>query len=276
LQHECEHHSQPDDDDSAPTPHPNIGLVDHVSVLPLHLEDTQPDDLAASNATTDSALPVTGQVARAIGDVISSKCGVEVLYYGYADPNNTPLAVVRRERTSFFQKPSSTTTTTTKYNRCGQQQHHQTTVGAPPYFTENYNIRLTATVSKRQAQSLTKMVRERDNQGGLPYVEALTLPYHRKRDNTMQYEVACNLLNPNVSSTHDIDGRVKMWEDFCKEEQHQEQEQHPVLVEKSYRVGTTVEMCLHALEQASTKDTENHHNQQVVRRLHEYLTVESD
>lgn len=85
---------------------------------------------------------------------------------------------------------------------------------------------------EKTAQSLTKRVRERD--GGLPGVEAVTLPYSNER-----WEVACNLSQPNVASSDDIDNLVKSLQDDNKAQD---------FVEMAYRVGTTAEQCRQAIK----------------------------
>jgi hypothetical protein len=73
------------------------------------------------------------------------------------------------------------------------------------------------------AQFLTWALREQD--GGLPGVEALTLPYSKG-----QFEVACKVA---------IESKVKEWASKTMKSQPSDQ-----LVEKAYFVGTTVDQCL--------------------------------
>jgi glutamate formiminotransferase len=225
--------------------------VDHISVLPLDNDDRKDHQIIKDTMTT--TLTLTGWVAKEIGKSLN-EIGADVLYYGYAHPSCTPLATVRRESTQFFASKSK--------NKNGSDDaltEHvtnslgQVTVGAPEYFTENYNIRLRSSTPKNIAQSLTKHVREKD--GGLLYLEALTLPYSHNR-----YEVACNLLNPNVTSTNSIDERIKSWKYFGEN-----------WIEASYRVGTTKEMCWNALKVVSTQDGEISYNQRVMKRFEEYI-----
>merc|ERR1712224_474138 len=119
----------------------------------------------------------------------------------------------------------------------------QATVGAPHAFVENYNIRLRPGVSRKVARTLTESVRERSGRG-LPFVEALTLAYGRD-----QYEVACNLMDPSVTSARDIEERMNNWE-------QQQQDAPDGLVDIAYRVGTTADMCLLALGEVSTEKDE--------------------
>mmetsp|Transcript_16825 Transcript_16825/g.31155 ORF Transcript_16825/g.31155 Transcript_16825/m.31155 type:complete len:338 (+) Transcript_16825:66-1079(+) len=222
------------------TAHPTVGLVDHVSVLPLPGTDKHHDQggINQNFGLVASTTSETGKVARQIGDALEV-LGVDVLYYGNAHPSQKPLADVRRESTQFFNTSNT-----------HKQDKGKATVGAPEFFTENYNIRLRPGTPKKIAHSLTKHVRERD--GGLRFVEALTLPYSQER-----YEVACNLLNTDVTSMRDIEARLKTWEHAAGD-----------WIETSYRVGTTVQMNLDALAGAQTKMGEESYNQLVRERFH--------
>jgi glutamate formiminotransferase len=267
---------QPKVDISTSTAHPTVGLVDHVSVLPLTAttitaaadgnssttsnSKTTTTSATTSNITTD-AYPITGWVAHQIGRALDA-VGVDVLYYGYATPSQTPLATVRRELTTFFQGPTSYNRHKENNNDDVDDDNHrgQATVGAPEYFTENYNIRLRPMTPKSVARSLTKHLRTREGTG-LPFVEALTLPYNNNDDSTHhRYEVACNLLNPEVTSTADIQERLKSWE-HAREG----------WIETSYRVGTTAEMCWKAWREVHTSDGEETHNRSVMERFETYF-----
>jgi len=140
-------------------------------------------------------------------------------------------------------------------------------VGAPDRFVENYNIRLRRKVSRATARSLTENIRERSGIG-LPKVEALTLAYGPN-----QYEVACNLLDPSVTSAEDIEQRMRMWEN--QQELLQDQ-RYLGLVDTSYRVGTTSEMCLNALREVETVANEKAYNQATKKRLEKYLCVSQE
>ncbi len=220
--------------------HPTVGLVDHVSVLPL-------DENSSSNNKND----ITGSVARTIGESLKSS-GADVLYYGDAHPSGKELAMVRRDSTRFFEDNNKTTNTNSRIHQAGQA-----TVGAPHRFVENFNIRLKPGISKTIARTLTESVRERSGRG-LPFVEALTLAYGKD-----QYEVACNLLDPSVTSSGDIEERIKTWE----QEQQLGGDNASELVETAYRVGTTTDMCLAALRDVSTKEGETTHNKRVFERF---------
>ena len=69
--------------------HPTVGVVDHVSVLPLEVEN-----LRSQNDNTD--VNIAGSVARTIGESLKS-VGANVLYYGHAHPSGKELAAVRRD-----------------------------------------------------------------------------------------------------------------------------------------------------------------------------------
>jgi hypothetical protein len=92
------------------TPHPTVGLVEHVAVLPLAHNDeplTAEEWIEASDGllsidiiskNKDNIVPSRtvpyGWVARAIVHVMESKAGVGVFFYGYATAQQTPLATV--------------------------------------------------------------------------------------------------------------------------------------------------------------------------------------
>lgn len=196
--------------------HPTVGIVDHIAVMPLCLEDKH---------------DAHGKVACEIGRVLS-RCGVHVIFYGSADIQNTPLATIRKQKTSFFKSGSLGGITKGK-GIC--------TVGSPVSFVENFNIRLSKLVSKQEAMLLTKKVRHRD--GGVYGVEALTLPYSGGR-----YEVACNLLYPEKGNVHDIISKIDEWLQSFNDE-HNLQSKRSMYIEVAYRVGTTMKQCNDVLEQ---------------------------
>jgi hypothetical protein len=208
--------------------HPSVGVVDHVAVMPIEKSDKI--DMDTPDVSDFCPSTPSGIAARCIGKALQD-LGVQVYYYGSAHPTGTPLAMVRKDKTRFFHSGGLA-------SECSEKEESAdiATVGAPLEFVENYNIRLTALCPKKKAQSLTKLVRQRD--GGLPGVEALTLPYSEGR-----WEVACNLLHPKISSTSDIDALVEKWQ--RKEESMLSGDKG--LVETSYRVGTTASQCREAI-----------------------------
>ena len=243
------------------TRHPFVGLVDHVSVMPIsYLNDGSTNSNAAAKA------------AQEIGRNISTTKLVNVHYYGKACPNNTSLATIRRERTSFFKSGGAVDKDTrllaqSNLAERSKQRPKQgdTTIGVPTNFVENYNIRLTSNVSFDQAKTLTQFVRGRniETKGyGVLGVESLTLPYVREGKQKV-YEVACNLTNPKEGSVDDVQSQLKKW---IKMQQQQQQASentsvsstcklsYDYFVEEAYCVGTTEEQCLNAL--AKGKDDE--------------------
>ena len=240
--------------------HPYVGLVDHVSVMPLNPQSNKFSATSVkSSAISDNFVPLTGwgRAARTIGKSMEqSDTGTQVFYYGSADPCNTPLSTVRRTKTQFFKsgglddlpasssKTSVIQTNTEDYLRNAPRKSLDTaTVGAPFEFVENFNIRLTKNCTRQMAQSLTRWVRERD--GGLPGVEALTLPYSNG-----QFETACNLLQPQIGSAEAIQGRVQEWVSRMANDDGNIEGDMEYFVEKTYRVGTTVKECLSVLDLA--------------------------
>jgi Formiminotransferase domain, N-terminal subdomain len=213
----------------------------------------------------------SGWVARAIGYFLQDQVvGTQVLFYGQAHPQKTPLATIRRESTRFFQLSSN------EEHPPMKRQQHQATAGAPHQFVENYNIRLSHRCSYSQAKTLTQWVRARD--GGLLGVEALTLPYSQNR-----WEVACNLLQPHVVGAAEVAQRVKEWEVFVQQQQQQQSfkdhdtndENWEGLVEVGYRVGTTVAQCWTALDETTTGSDlqRDAYNQGVRDRFQEFLSL---
>ena len=243
--------------DSIGKRHPTVGLVDHVSVLPLvsNKSSINEDDLNIAD--------IASSVARTIGENLESS-GARVLYYGHAHPSGKDLAAVRRDETPFFNndklitvEANDSANTNVSTNRI-HKPAGQATVGAPFRFVENYNIRLRPNVPKEVARTLTKSIRERGGQG-LPFVEALTLVYGRD-----QYEIACNLLDPLVTPARKVEERMKEWE--CNQIQ-KHKEYASGLVQTTYRVGTTNDMCLESLQELFIEGGERAHNRQVLERL---------
>jgi hypothetical protein len=226
---------------SSASRHPLVGLVDHVSVMPLvslaslssshsstssktnndHYDDDddidddpcnktnqerqqQKEFLNADTTVLPSDVNASALAALQILHALELK-GVRCLPYGTAHPKGIPLATVRREWTDFFKSGSLSHNKEALYYSCMEEDENDAlsslllgtcTVGSPTHFVENFNIRLTRHVTKKQAMALTKRVRQRD--GGVLGVEALTLPYSNGR-----WEVACNLLMP-----HEKEGTV--------------------------------------------------------------------
>ena len=228
--------------------HPTVGLIDHISVMPLHCEDTEQQ---IDRATVDAA--------HGIGRVLE-EADVQVYYYGAADlKEKMPLSKVRKYRTKFFETGHS------RNDGGNDERKTFSCVGCPDSFTENFNIRLKFSQdelkAKSLAQSLSRTLRERD--GGLPGVEALTLRY-RSDDSVVEYEVACNLLRPKVGSVEKIQKVSNSWLDSI-----QSGLQFKLDME-SYRVGTTRQQCLDALS-LSGEDLESH-NKKIYLGFEKYLS----
>lgn len=238
--------------------HPLVGIVDHVSVMPL----TESTSRINIEKRDDIYIPsdAHGLAALCISHELSQR-GVQCYTYGTADPNHTPLAQVRKQKTSFFKSGSLNENNTKQFlGIC--------TVGSPSNFVENFNIRLTNNVTKQQAMSLTKKVRERD--GGVIGVEALTLPYSNNR-----YETACNLLQPKLGSSSWILKKVDEWiEDQRLKNNLASNNAYEYYVDDAYRVGTTLEQCMDTL--AKNNDSMDTHDAMVCENFENYLEVSCD
>ena len=105
----------------------------------------------------------------------------------------------------------------------GRGRYGVAMVGSAPHFVENFNVRLSPSVSRGKATSLARMLRKRD--GALSGLEALILPRRDDGDDNDGgggvggggggYEVACNLLRPGEgegsSSAKDVSERLREW-----------------------------------------------------------------
>jgi hypothetical protein len=261
--------------------HPLVGIVDHVSVMPL----VQSTAEILQNETDQQTPPPesTSTCSSADGDEFSRNAdiyvppdasGLAALYvahklrllgvhchpYGTADQNHSPLASVRKQKTSFFKSGALDS------NSCKRMDNNflgECTVGSPPEFVENFNVRLTANVSKKQAMQLTKKVRERD--GGIIGVEALTLPYSEGR-----FEVACNLLQPKIGSSAEIMKAIREWIDELNEENGSTGgTDHDYYIDEAYRVGCTAGQCMAAINK--NEERFEGHDLSVIGNMHRYL-----
>ena len=220
------------------TEHPTVGLIDHISVMPLPLNSVI---CSGSNTSADELAAISS--AHHIGSAIQSnsfptKSKIKVHYYGLADSQyGMSLAQVRNSRTNFFNQMLS------KEN-CHSEM---VCIGCPHEYTENFNVRLSfpskfsRQEAKKIASSLTKKLREKN--GGLPGVEALTLNYDSHSDNdkkTLMFECACNLLQPKVSTVDDILDTAQEW-------LHEVDSKYEVTIDNAYRVGTTSSKCIDVL-----------------------------
>ena len=243
--------------------HPFVGLVDHVSIMSVDQHTPVSND-------NNSNCEVAAKAAREIGKRITATNLVNVHYYGRACPNNTSLATVRRERTSFFKsggaidgKDQSSKDTPAVSKTLALQG--DTTIGTPSNnFVENFNIRLTSNVNFEQAKTLTQFLRGRNisTKGyGVPGVEALTLPYVREASKGGNvYEVACNLTTPKEGSADDIKMQLDQWIEKQKQQSSDVAKvlDYEYFVEDAYPVGTTEEQCKQVLSQAHDMDNEEY------------------
>ena len=269
--------------------HPFVGLVDHVSVMPLVSFPVKKCERKDPHSSQSAAV----HAAKSIGNAIRTKRGqcANVYYYGLACSNKTPLAQVRKEQTSFFM---SGNTNGVRPSTSSLQQLNPTkvkgdcTIGVPDHFVENYNIRLSSNVSFGQAKTLTQYVRgrNRNTKGyGIEGVEALTLPYQMCNSNgeeeKLVYEVACNLTNPTKGSAYDIERAVSDWIDqqvSASDVTGEKTWKH--FIEKMYRVGTTEKQCVDTLLLGCNEDEEsnlqywNNHDRSVLDNFEKYLRQE--
>mmetsp|Transcript_21886 Transcript_21886/g.43909 ORF Transcript_21886/g.43909 Transcript_21886/m.43909 type:complete len:446 (+) Transcript_21886:1-1338(+) len=280
------------------TRHPTVGLIDHVSVMPLVLPPSISqlplytpfgNSLSPSTSPTaetenadqkkEKSVEAAAKVARQIGDNLSqytNSNSLEIFYYGRACPKNTPLATVRRERTSYFnsggiRKLQSDASAIKNGDEVKEMNNSSSlpkfgsmTIGTPQNFVENFNICLTSKCTRSMARMLTDMVRGR-NAGGIVGVEALTLPYYRAKE--LCYEVACNLTNPNLGKREMILERIEVWVDLMRKQLlgersdgviDEEKINFDYFVQDAYRVGTTEVQCIDVLTMDDYTLNEDH------------------
>jgi glutamate formiminotransferase len=255
--------------------HPFVGLVDHVSVMPLV-------SFPMNNSSSQSAVAA----ANAIGNGITAPGRlVNVHYYGLACPNNMSLAKVRKENTRFFNSGASgSSATTLSEDVDATAVKGDCTIGVPDHFVENFNIRLSSNVDFPQAKTLTQFVRGRNRTKmgyGIEGVEALTLPYQKRTaagQKDTVYEVACNLTNPAKGSVHDIKGAVNKWIEQQSLSRHVTGDNiEEYFIDDMYRVGTTEKQCIHTLLMGCKEDSLlntqywKDHDADVLNRFQHYL-----
>lgn len=304
-----------DTDNVGNSKHPMVGLVDHISIMPLqpntqeneqfqsnhgkieHEDDSKLNDNNNANDNNDGIyIPpdANGLAALAIAHNLS-EIGVKCVPYGTADRHHTPLAIVRKQKTDFFQSGSNSNANANADANDASAPLPKPlalplgicTIGSPSNFVENFNIRLTDKISKKQAMTLTKKVRERGDHGnghgngheGVLGVEALTLSYSLNR-----YEVACNLLRPDLpnGNSDSILEKVEEW----VEEQVQIKERNLIgdvavgvdsnyeytyFIDEAYRVGTTMDQCLDVMGLVN-EDMVREHDELVLERFRNFLT----
>ena len=231
--------------------HPTVGKVDHISIMPLNFDtfsDGKEEEETSSHVTIKNhCVPAAHDIGKIISSHTNQSC--QILYYGYANEEHLPLAQIRKLKTHFFNSSNDNNT-----NTVARKENDMCIIGVPPNFVENVNVRLRSGVTKKDAiQHVTKYVRSRDG-GMLSHVEALTLPYGPD-----QYEVACNLINPNITNMDDIQKLVL---------QKQKENNHD-MVESIYRVGTTVDQCIQVLSQ--DKNQRQQYNEFVLKQFKNYF-----
>jgi len=232
------------------TRHPLVGLVDHISILPLHSN-------ISNTRYSNQVMTEAKETALSLANILEKR-GVQVLKYGTAHPENVSLAMIRKTQTNFFQSGGEfvKTSSPTLPSSSSSSLWGLCTIGSPMNFVENVNIRLSSHCSQSMAQTLTRKLRSRN--GGIPGVEALTLPYSGHR-----WEVACNLLQPHLGSMRDI-------EELCKEWEMENQRGGDAWIESIYRVGTTEEQCLQTLMDSYDEDTLIQYESTIMNRFQSY------
>ena len=245
--------------------HPLVGLVDHISIMPLvndvprSVNDKASDDPPSPDELNlNSNVGASRAAALQVAKVLEEQRGVTVQMYGTAHPTCKPLAQVRRE-TSFFQSTSLTSSQETE--ECSSNSFvGSCTVGSPPNFVENYNIRFSSHVPFSIAKTLTKRVR------GIPGVEALTLKYSDNR-----YEVACNLTQPHQGSMLKVRECLGQWLNqngqLLQGNDLRTIEEECPWVDTTYRVGTTVDQCIQVLDIWKCEETMKRHDEVVEQQF---------
>ena len=125
--------------------------------------------------------------------------------------------------------------------------------------------------------TLTKKVRERGNHGGVLGVEALTLSYSLNR-----YEVACNLLRPDLPNGNS-DSILEKVDEWVKEQilvcnssggdvvVVDSKYKYTYFIDDAYRVGTTIDECLDVMGLVN-EDKVREHDELVLKRFRNFLT----
>lgn len=250
-----------DDGQQNNSKHPLVGIVDHISIMTL-IGSSEKKPPQTQQAKDDAYIPpdTHGLAALYVAHKLSQR-GVQCYTYGSANPNHTPLATIRKQKTSFFKSGGlRDSDNNIKVPKDENNILGICTIGSPSSFVENFNIRLTNNTSKKQAISLTKKVRERD--GGVVGVEALTLPYSNNR-----FETACNLLQPNIGSSECVLKKVNEWIEEQEQQSNNDEGKsvksnnaYKYYIDDAYRVGTTEEQCMNTLAKIKDSGFEVHDN----------------
>ena len=157
-----------DGKEKASTPHPTLGIIDHVAILPVPPLEARP-------------------LALDVFNHLAIDPAIKIERYGHAVSPFKSLADVRREHGYFV----ATEPTTPK----------PILFGIPSDYVSNYNIRIRFQESQEEdfpddrdgkqlsaCRRLSKLIRSRDNKGATTGVEVLTLPYGEGA-----FELATNL-----------------------------------------------------------------------------------
>jgi glutamate formiminotransferase len=236
--------------------HPHIGLVDHVAVVPLITGEEARILDANTMFVPHFILTHAANVARKIGKAMRDTLNIHIFFYGLAQPKKISLFKVRQRRTNFFKTNGKITTGSMEPNIPTTES---CTVGAPDEFVENYNVRLKDTCSKKTAQYLSRLVREKD--GGLEGVEALAFAYSNNR-----WEVACNILRPYAGGAN-VEQLKEVFRDWNVKKD---------IMEKGYRVGTTQEQSIKVIEYVSRSATHRQtHDENVMKNFQTYFQEEN-
>lgn len=237
------------------TAHPNVGLIDHVAVVPL-VTGAEAQVLDSTTFAPHFIQTHGANVARKLGLFMRDNCNIHVFYYGLAHRNNISLVKIRKRRTSFFLSDGHREATMSLDPESPNLD--SCTVGAPEEFVENYNLRVKATCPKKVAQQLSRAIRESD--GGFAWIEAMCLPYSNNR-----WEIGCNVLRPYAGGTsvNDLKEHFRRWN------------KGKSFIEKGYRVGTTAEQNIKVLETISrSAQNRQAHDEKVMTTFQEYFQGE--
>jgi glutamate formiminotransferase len=194
--------------------HPRLGSTDHISIHPL----INPID------DTSLGLKQASQCALDVGQGLSASC--PVYYYGSAHPQGRRLADIRRslgyfkadvsqpQREQWQGSASISSQSLSHYPPdVGPDQADESTgvctIGAVPLIL-NYNVPLTGCEDIKAARPIARMVSERG--GGLKAVEAMALNHSNDEEGEKGggvIEIACNLLDPQLSSASAVQSMVE-------------------------------------------------------------------
>lgn len=195
------------DQNTSSHPHPALGLIDHIVVLPI------------GNATTEQASTAAIYIAKTLAGVNN----LPVLTYGWADGHRRQRLSDLRRATPYFKggKFLAGDTIDSSYgpNILKDENIGVVCIGSVPYHTNMNAQILTDDFSK--VRRIAKSVRS------LQGIESLAL----KHNNLV--EVACNILMPNIVNSDVLEISIR---ESAKKEN--------VEVGKVYTIGPTQEKVL--------------------------------